>query len=116
MFKLTRLAELQCTGEKCAERTVPEYTCDKLRHTKGSIEAEVRFDRSVKWRIIDEFGTELPQYDEDGNILLRFTWSDVPSFFQYILTFGDRAEILSPEEYRQEFSELLKRIFHKYDI
>lgn len=116
MFKLTRLSELQCTGEKCAERTVPEYSCDKLRHTKGSIEAEVQFDKSIKWRIIDEFGTELPRYDEDGNILLRFTWSDVPSFFQYILTFGDAAEILSPEEYRQEFSELLKRIHSKYDI
>lgn len=114
MFKLTRLADLTLTGEKCGEREIPEYVCDKLRHTKGKIEAVVRFDKSVKWRIIDEFGTELPQYDEDGNILLRFTWLDVPSFYQYILTFGDNAEIISPIEYRKEFAELLKKIAEKY--
>ena len=114
MFKLTRLADLTLTGEKCGEREIPEYVCDKLRHTKGKIEAVVRFDKSVKWRIIDEFGTELPQYDEDGNILLRFTWLDVQSFYQYILTFGDNAEIISPIEYRKEFAELLKKIAEKY--
>lgn len=114
MFKLTRITELVRTGEKCADRDVPEYSCDKLLHTKGGITAEVKFDRSVKWRIIDEFGTRLPQYDEEGNILLSFTWSDVPAFFQYILTFGDKAEILSPEEYRKGFSELLKDIEVKY--
>ncbi|MCI5753003.1 MAG: YafY family transcriptional regulator [Oscillospiraceae bacterium] len=114
MFKLTRITELVRTGEKCAEREVPEYSCDKLLHTKGGVTAEVRFDKSVKWRIIDEFGTELPRYDVDGNILLSFTWSDVPSFYQYILTFGDKAEIISPEEYRKGFAELLKNIGKKY--
>ncbi|MDE6709092.1 MAG: WYL domain-containing protein, partial [Oscillospiraceae bacterium] len=43
-----------------------------------------------------------------------FTWSDVPSFYQYILSFGDMAEILSPDEYRREFGELLKRMLDKY--
>ncbi|MBP1560797.1 MAG: YafY family transcriptional regulator [Oscillospiraceae bacterium] len=116
MFKLTRLTDLKCTSERCGERDVPEYVCDKLLHTKGGIEASVWFDKSVKWRIIDEFGMELPQFDEDGNILLRFTWADVPSFFQYILTFGDKAEIISPSEYRTEFAELLKKISEKYEI
>lgn len=115
LFKLTRITELIRTGEKCAKREVPEYSCDKLLHAKGGITAEVRFDKSVKWRIIDEFGTELPRYDDEGNILLSFTWADVPSFYQYILTFGDKAEIISPEEYREEFYELLKNIEVKYE-
>lgn len=114
MFKLTRIADLKCTGEKCAPRNVPEYVCDKLRHASGGAEAVVHFDKSVKWRIIDEFGTELLQYDENGDVMLSFTWADVPSFYQYILTFGDKAEIISPEEYRAEFGELLKRIAEKY--
>lgn len=114
MFKLTRLTDLECTGEPCGLREVPEYTCDKLRHTKGEIEVTARFDKSLKWRIIDEFGTELPQFDEKGDILLTFTWSDIPSFYSYILSFGDKAEILSPKEYRGEFRELIKRISEKY--
>ncbi len=115
MFKLTRLTNLECTGEPCELREIPEYTCDKLRHTKGEIEVRVRFDESLKWRIIDEFGTALPRFDDKGDILLTFTWSDIPSFFSYILSFGDKAEILSPDEYRREFRELIKRISEKYE-
>ncbi len=114
MFKLTRLTDLECTGESCELREVPEYTCDKLRHTKGEIEVTARFDKSLKWRIIDEFGTELPRFDENGDILLTFTWSDIPSFYSYILSFGDKAEIISPDEYRSGFHELVKNISEKY--
>lgn len=114
LFKLSRMAELCRTGEKCEKRDVPPYVCDKLMHTKGGAEAVVRFDASVKWRVIDEFGTELPEFAPDGSITLRFTWADVPSFYRYILSFGDAAEIISPEEYREGFSELLKNISAKY--
>lgn len=114
MFKLTRLTDLQCIGEPCELREIPEYTCDKLRHTKGEIEVTARFDKSLKWRIIDEFGMELPRFDDNGDILLTFTWSDIPAFYSYILSFGDKAEILSPDEYRREFRELVKNISEKY--
>lgn len=115
LFKLSRMTELVNLQIPFEKRDIPEYSCDKLRHTRGEAEAEVKFDKSVKWRIIDEFGAELPRYDEEGNVYLKFTWSDVPSLFRYILTFGDCAEIISPSEYRREFSELLKKISAKYD-
>lgn len=114
LFKLSRMTELECTGEMCEERAVPEYTCDKLRHTKGGIKATVRFDKSVKWRIIDEFGVDLPKYNENGDVELTFTWSDIPSFYRYVLTFEDKAEIIEPEEYRREFLEILKKIQKLY--
>ena len=114
LFKLTRLTELAVTDVRFAEREVPEYTCDKLRHTGGEISARVRFDKELKWRIIDEFGTDIPQFDEQGDILVDFEWSDTESFYNYILTFGDKAEILSPEQYRKEFKKLAKKIFECY--
>lgn len=114
MFKLTRLTDLKISEEKCEKRDIPPFVSDKLRHTEGEIEATARFDKSVKWRIIDEFGTELPKFDTEGNSTLTFTWSDVPSFYRYILSFGDDAEILNPKEYREEFKELLNNIQNKY--
>lgn len=115
MFKLTRLTDLRCIGEKCEPRTIPPYTCDKLRHTDGGITAEVLFDKSVKWRLADEFGSEMLRENSDGSIRMTFTWSDTQSFYKYILTYGDKAEIISPEEYRREFSLLLKRISDNYN-
>ena len=71
--------------------------------------ATVKFDISVKWRIIDEFGADFLKYDDSGDLVMEFTWSDKHSFFSYILTFGDSAEIVSPPEYRQEFGALAKK-------
>lgn len=113
MFKLTRMTDLT-VGKKFVPREIPAYSCDKLRHTKGEIAVKVRFDSSVKWRLVDEFGAEYLTEDEDGSITLDFTWSDVPSFYAYIAGFRDAAEIISPEEYRKEFSELLEKMLKKY--
>lgn len=113
MFKLTRMTDLT-VGEKFSPREIPAYSCDKLRHTKGEIAVKVRFDSSVKWRLVDEFGAEYLTEDKDGSITLDFTWSDVPSFYAYIAGFRDAAEIISPEEYRKEFSELLEKMLKKY--
>ncbi|MBQ8979084.1 MAG: YafY family transcriptional regulator, partial [Oscillospiraceae bacterium] len=115
MFKLTRMTELVMTDDRCADRAVPEYIPDKLRHTKGEIKVTVKFDASAKWRIIDEFGADFLKYDESGDLVMEFTWSDKHSFFSYILTFGDSAEIIEPKGYRQEFAELAKNIYSKYE-
>ncbi len=114
LFKLTRMTELTKTEDAFVQRDIPEYECDKLRHTKGEISATVRFDKSVKWRIVDEFGTENFTEDENGNVILTFTWSDKLSFYSYVLGFRENAEIISPAEYREEFLELLKNITAKY--
>lgn len=115
MFKLTRMTDL-AVGEEFVPQDIPAYSCDKLRHAKGGIAVKVRFDSSVRWRLVDEFGAEnLPSAnDEDGSITLDFTWSDVPSFFSYIACFREAAEIIAPEEYRREFSELLENMLKKY--
>ena len=113
MFKLTRMTEIS-TEKEFSPRDIPDYTCDKLRHTKGEISVTVRFDKSVKWRIIDDFGRENFTEDEHGNIFLTFTWSDIPSLYSYILGFGTAAEIIKPQEYRDEFHSLLKNISEFY--
>ncbi len=114
MFKLTRMTDLKCTGEKFDLKDIPVYTCDKMRHTHSEIKATVKFFPDVKWRLIDEFGIDSFTENENGSIIMTFTWSDVPAFYRYILTFGESAEILEPEEYREEFASLLKNIFEKY--
>ena len=42
------------------------------------------------------------------------TPEDLETRWSKVLTFGDKAEIISPEEYREGFSELLKSIGEKY--
>ena len=116
LFKLSRMAELAETDLPCTEPDPPEYVPDSLNHSPGEVSATVRFDPAVKWRVIDDFGTELPQFSENDEVTLTFTWSDAPSLYRYILTFGDNAEILDPPEFRAEFAELVKKIIERYEI
>ncbi|MBQ8824947.1 MAG: WYL domain-containing protein, partial [Ruminococcus sp.] len=106
--------DLKLTGEKCEMRDIPEYVCNKMPYSKDEVESIVKFDKSVKWRIIDDFGVEALKFNEEGNILININWSDIKSFYNYILTFGDKAEIISPEEYRQEFMNILKNTSKNY--
>lgn len=114
LFKLSRLCELKNTGEKREQRDVPPYKCERLWHLGGQITATVRFDESVKWRVLDEYGMEIPKFNEDGSSEFTHTWSNKQAFFGFILSFGDKAEIISPIELRREFAELVKNISNKY--
>lgn len=116
MFKLSRIAGLQITDEPIESREAPEYQQQNWWGTDSQVETTVRFDKSVKWRLIDEWGVDFLKYDEDGNIVISFTWSDLSSLFHFILSFGDKAEILEPIEYRKQFVETLKNMQTKYDI
>lgn len=116
MFKLTRMTDLTLTDTPFEERDVPEYTCDKMRNTKGDVQAEIRFDKSQKWRLIDEFGTDALDYDENGDILLFHSWENTASLYRYILSFGESAEVLAPEELRTGFAQAVKNISGKYQI
>ena len=114
LFKLSRLCELKNTGEKREQRDVPPYKSERLWHLDGQITATVRFDESVKWRVLDEYGMEIPKFNEDGSSEITHTWSNKQSFFGFVLSFGDKAEIISPPELRKEFAELVKNISNKY--
>lgn len=116
LFKLTRIYDLKCTKEKRAKREIPPYTCNKHFQDRQKIQAVVRFDPSVKWRIVDEFGIELPKFQENGSILVDITWHNAESFFQYLLSYGNKAEIVSPEKYRLEFAAYLKKIWNLYKM
>lgn len=114
MFKLTRLTDLTATEERCAERETPPYVRGDDFNSESQVEATVKFGGSVKWRVIDEHGAEPSEFDSDGSCILTFSWSDLPSLYEYILGFGGNAEIISPKEYREGFKKLIKEIGDKY--
>lgn len=116
LFKLARIFDLRNTGEKCEPRDVPPYICENMWRLNGQITATVRFDSSMKWRVIDEYSTELPRFNADGSSEITITWSDKQNFFGMILSYGDKAEIISPPELREEFYELVKNILGIYKI
>ncbi len=114
MFRLSRITALENTGRKREKRQVPEYVSDKLYRSPDEIEATVKFHNSVKWRLADDYENESFDINENGDITVTLTWSDTESFYRYIASFEDKAEIIAPEKYRKEFKSIIKKIYDKY--
>ena len=111
MFKLNRMDQIRCTNEDCEKREIPLYHMDprKVSWTNG-VEVTAEFDKSMKWRLIEEFGINSFSENADGRLLMNIGWSDQESLFGWLLGFRDCVRIIEPVEYQKDFLNLLERI------
>lgn len=68
----------------------------------------------MKWRLVEEYGPDSFEVQEDGSILFAGGFADRESLFGWLLSFGPCAELLEPEELRREFKELLEQMRKRY--
>ncbi|MTK08303.1 MAG: YafY family transcriptional regulator [Hungatella sp.] len=115
MFKLNRMDQIRCTNEDCEKREIPLYHMDprKVSWTNG-VEVTAEFHKSMKWRLIEEFGINSFSENADGRLLINISWSDQESLFSWLLGFRDCVRIIEPVEYQKDFLNLLERIKNRY--
>ena len=115
MFKLNRMVDLKRTGELSKEREVPAFQIDERQMFPYHIYATAVFSPEMKWRLIDEYGIDSFQEREDGRLELSSGFTDKNSLFTWLLSFANQVELVQPEELREEFLELVKTIYTKYE-
>lgn len=115
-FKLNRLWELAITNEHFSRRAVPDDILNAnnvFSEQDKQNKINIRFDKSVRFSLIEEYGLNCYEEDENG-LLLSLNYTNKKYIFGWVLAFGDNAEILSPLNIREEFAEVAKRIYSKY--
>ena len=113
MFKLNRMTELTA-GEPFEPRHTPLPDLEPKRIFPIKHQVTVLFDSSCRWRLVEEYGVDRFTVEPDGR--LRFTggFPDADSVLSWVLTFGDKAELLEPEELREQLGALTKALAHRY--
>ena len=113
LFKLNRMAELSF-GEAFEPRTAPLPDLDPKRIFPARYQISVIFDPACRWRLVEEYGTDSFAEEPDGR--LRFTggFPDSQSALSWVLTFGDKAELLEPEELRRDLGALAEALAVRY--
>ena len=113
MFKLNRMTELTA-GEPFEPRSAPLPDLEPERIFPAKYQVTVLFDPSCRWRLVEEYGADRFTEEPDGR--LRFTggFPDADSVLSWVLTFGDKAELLEPEELRERLGKLAKTLAHRY--
>ncbi len=115
LFKLNRMLDLSVQDEGFRPRPAPSPLTPAERVYPDCLQAVVRFDPSVRWRLVDEYGAESFTQLPDGSLLFRRGFPGREELLRWVLSFGEAAEILEPKDLRQELGTLAKKIWEKYD-
>ena len=85
-----------------------------LRSFPVKYQVTVLFDPTCRWRLVEEYGADRFTVEPDGK--LRFTggFPDADSVLSWVLTFGDKAELLEPQELREQLGDLSKSLANRY--
>lgn len=114
MFKLNRMDKLAETKKEFECRKIPVPDFESSGGDEKRIKVKALFSPDVKWRLIEEYGPECYRECEDGRLLLEIEHSDEDNLIGWIMTFGDRAELIEPVEVRKKISSLLSKMTDMY--
>ena len=115
LFKLNRLEELKMADETFAPRQAPVPDLSDERVFPANIRVKVLFEPEAKWRLIEEFGRGCYTPQEDGRLLFQWDYTDEDSMLGWLLTFGDKAQVLEPETVKEKLLSTAKRLLARYE-
>ncbi len=115
LFKLNRMDEIEMTDCNFSPRAVPMPDLSNEQIFPGGIAIKVLFDASCKWRLVEEFGADSFEVQEDGKLLFCTDFTNKENLLTWLMTFGACAELLGPEGLRRELGETLRRMLQKYE-
>lgn len=113
LFKLMRMTNL-CVAGSFEKRNVrpPDLSADHVFPPLYQVKAKIH--PSFQWRLVEEFGTECFRVLPDGMLLFCADFSDRHNLIGWITSFGGGAELLEPEELRQDILQFAQDICKKY--
>ena len=115
LFKLNRMENVRISNEIFSEREAPLPDLRDERVFPGGIRVKALFEPDCKWRLVEEFGPNCFEEQKDGKLLFHADYTDKENLLTWLLTFRDKAELLEPEELRDELRQSILQMKNKYD-
>ncbi|MBP1756999.1 MAG: DNA-binding transcriptional regulator [Firmicutes bacterium] len=115
LFKLNRLWELKDTREIFQPREIKEEDRDFGRYFQDELPVTLLFDADVKYRLIDEYGIECFTVQEDGRLLFRTSFANEDFMMSWILSFGDKVEVVFPKGLKLKMRKIAENIIKHYE-
>lgn len=113
LFKLSRINHLEVLEDKFERCDETSSIVDNAFYNQNLVPVKLMFDKSVSYRVFDEF--DKYEIEIDDKFLIVNT--NLPSndyLFSYLLSFGPNVELLEPYNLREEFKKVIKEISRKY--
>ena len=114
LFKLNRMDNVKVSDKTFECRNVPLPDMSAELMYPRNIKVKALFDADMKWRLVEEFGTKCYSETEDGMLLFTADYSDMDNLVSWMLTFGDKVEVLEPVEVRERLKEMADKMIKMY--
>ena len=114
LFKLNRMDRVIKTDDSFNCRNVPAPDLSAEKAFPRNIILKALFDPDMKWRLVEEFGPDCYEIQEDGRLLLVKDYSDMENLTMWMLTFGDKVEVLEPMEVREKLKSIANTMIKTY--
>lgn len=112
-FKLNRLWELSLGTDTYTPRPIPAKEANAEDAFPSKYVMDILFDHSMRFRLIEEYGLNCYEETEKG-LLLRLDYTNRAYIFSWLLGFGEKAEILAPQDVRNEFITIARKMLYRY--
>ena len=110
LFKLNRMVHVRekDTVFVCREAALPDLSDEKI--FPGGIKVKALFEADQKWRLVEEFGPACFTEYGDGRLLFTADYTDMENLVTWLMTFGDKVEVLEPKEARNEIARMANKM------
>ncbi len=114
LFKLNRMDRVQKTEKsfECREVAMLDLSNEKI--FPGGIKVKALFEPEQKWQLVEEFWPSCFTETEDGRLLFTADYTDIENLVTWIMTFGDKAELLEPKEAREKIASMVQKMITVY--
>lgn len=116
LFKLNRLWDLEIGAQRFTPRALPLDRLEQDRFFLGeTVHLRARFAPSEKYRLVEEYGPDSFQTGPDGTLSFQRDFVSYEAMREWILSFGDRAEVLEPQSLRRDLRAQAGSLLSKYE-
>ncbi len=115
LLKLNRIWNLSLLDDVFVLQDIPLELLETSSYFPSNYEVTILFDPSVKWRIVEEYGLDYLTTQPNGKLLFKFPFTNKDYLFSWILGFGNLAELLEPQELRNELKDILLKTLPLYN-
>lgn len=111
LFKISRMKDIRLLDEDF-ERELPKIVEKKPDFNVIRVESEISKD--LAYRVYDEFKKENIIIKENGNFIVKFECPENDWVYGYILSFGEKLKVISPEYVKDIVKEKLEKSLKNY--
>ncbi len=115
-FKLSRISTLELLNESFLPREFDYESLDvSFRTDKNTTIIKLLVDETLRDIMTELCGEEKIEACEDNKLIVYFPFAEEDSWYNMLLRYGDKCEILEPENVRLELIRRIKNLLYVYE-